>query len=138
MNLTGNTVFIAGATSGIGLDLALRLHAAGNRVIVAGRREDRLAQTVAENPGVESVVLDTTDSAAVQDVTVHLLHRFPDLNVLVAMAGMMLPEDLHSGAFLPTAEAIVATNLLGPIRASSWPTQASRFWNWCPRRCAPP
>jgi short-subunit dehydrogenase involved in D-alanine esterification of teichoic acids len=90
MNLTGNTVFIAGATSGIGLDLALRLHAEGNRVIVAGRREDRLAQIVAENPGVESVVLDTTDSAAVQDVTVHLLHRFPDLNVLVAMAGIML------------------------------------------------
>jgi uncharacterized oxidoreductase len=75
-----------------------------------------LAQIVAENPGVESVVLDITDSAAVQNVTVHLLHRFPDLNVLVAMAGIMLPEDLHSGAFLPTAEAIVATNLLGPIR----------------------
>ncbi|MET7484599.1 SDR family NAD(P)-dependent oxidoreductase [Streptomyces sp. NPDC005538] len=116
MNPTGNTIFVAGATSGIGLGLALRLHAAGNRVIVSGRREDRLKQIVSEHPGIESVVLDVTDPAAVQDTTTHLLRRFPDLNVLVAMAGIMLPEDLHSDGFLATAEATVATNLLGPIR----------------------
>ncbi|WOX09299.1 SDR family NAD(P)-dependent oxidoreductase [Streptomyces sp. N50] len=72
---------------GIGIGLALRLHVAGNRVIVSGRREDRLRQIVAEHPGVESVVLDVTDPAAGQDVTAHLLRRFPDLDVLVAMVG---------------------------------------------------
>lgn len=116
MNPTGNTVFIAGATSGIGLGLALRLHAAGNRVIVSGRREDRLARIVAENPGVESVVLDTTDPVAIRDVTAGLVRRFPDLDVLIAMAGIMLPENLHDGGFLATAEETVATNLLGPLR----------------------
>lgn len=116
MKLTGNTVFIAGATSGIGLGLALSLHAAGNRVIVSGRREERLAQIVAENPGIESVLLDTTDPVAVRDVTAQLVRHYPDLDVLVAMAGIMLPEDLHSGDFLSTAEATVTTNLLGPIR----------------------
>ncbi|MFD3583189.1 SDR family oxidoreductase [Streptomyces sp. NPDC058683] len=116
MKATGNTIFVAGATSGIGLGLALRLHAAGNRVIVSGRREGRLAEIVSENPGIESVVLDVTDPVAVQDATAQLLQRFPDLNVLVAMAGIMLPEDLHSGGFLDTAEATVATNLLGPLR----------------------
>ncbi|MFE2373310.1 SDR family oxidoreductase [Streptomyces sp. NPDC059398] len=44
------------------------------------------------------------------------MRRYPDLDVLVAMAGIMLPEDLHSGDFLSTAEATVTTNLLGPIR----------------------
>jgi uncharacterized oxidoreductase len=116
MNPTGNTVLIAGATSGIGLGLALRLHTAGNRVIVSGRREDRLARIVAEHPGIESAVLDTSDPIAVRNVTARLLQRFPDLNVLVAMAGIMQPEDLHSADFLATAEATVATNLLGPIR----------------------
>ncbi|MBK3571876.1 SDR family oxidoreductase [Streptomyces sp. MBT62] len=116
MNASGNTVLVAGATSGIGLGLALRLHAAGNRVIVSGRREDRLKQIVSEHPGIESVVLDVTDPAAVQDVTAQLLQRFPDLDVLVTMAGMMLPEDLHHPDFLAVAEATVATNLLGTIR----------------------
>ena len=116
MNATGNTVLVAGATSGIGLGLALRLHAAGNRVIVSGRREDRLKQIVSEHPGIESVVLDVTDPAAVRDVTTQLLQRFPDLDVLVTMAGMMLPEDLHHADFLAVAEATVATNLLGTIR----------------------
>ena len=116
MNPTGNTVFIAGATSGIGLGLALRLHAAGNRVIASGRRADRLAQITAENPGIESVVLDTTDPAAIRAVTTDLVERFPDLNVLIAMAGIMLPENLHDDGFLATAEQTVTTNLLGPIR----------------------
>ena len=38
MNITGNTIFIPGATSGLGLGLALRFQAAGNYVIVGGRR----------------------------------------------------------------------------------------------------
>ena len=38
MNICGNTIFIPGSTSGIGLTLAARLQARGNTVIVAGRR----------------------------------------------------------------------------------------------------
>ncbi|MGH1556288.1 SDR family NAD(P)-dependent oxidoreductase [Streptomyces sp. L7] len=38
-------------------------------------------------------MLDVTDPAAVRDVNAQLLQRFPDLDVLVTMAGIMLPED---------------------------------------------
>ncbi|WP_427922837.1 SDR family NAD(P)-dependent oxidoreductase [Streptomyces sp. cg40] len=85
-------------------------------MVVSGRREGRLEQIVSEHPGIESVVLDVTDPAAVQDVTAQRLRRFPDLDVLVTVAGVMLPEDLHHADFLAVAEATVATNLLGAIR----------------------
>lgn len=59
IKISGNTIFIPG-TSGIGLGLALRFHAAGNKVIIAGRREELLGRITAEHPGIEALVIDTT------------------------------------------------------------------------------
>jgi uncharacterized oxidoreductase len=116
MNITGNTIFIAGGTSGIGLGLALRFQSAGNRVIIGGRRTELLEQIAAEQPGIETVVIDTADPDSITTAATDVLTRFPELNVLVAMAGIMEPEDVHTADFLSVAERTVTTNLLGPIR----------------------
>ena len=116
MKMTGNTVLIAGATSGIGLGLALRLHEAGNTVIVSGRSTERLARIAEEHPGVHGVELDITDPEAITSVTRQVIRDFPDLDVVVAMAGVMLPENLHDSSFLSAAESTITTNLLGPLR----------------------
>ncbi|MEU6291543.1 SDR family NAD(P)-dependent oxidoreductase [Streptomyces sp. NPDC046988] len=117
MDISGNTVFIPGSTSGIGLALALELQARGNKVIVGGRRGDLLARIAAGHPGIDTVRIDTTDAASIATAAKQVLADHPDLNVLVTMAGVMHAEDWHDPAtFLATAESTVATNVLGPIR----------------------
>ncbi|MGW1466192.1 SDR family oxidoreductase [Streptomyces sp. NPDC002308] len=117
MNISGNTVFVPGSTSGIGLALALELKARGNTVIVGGRRAELLERIAAEHPGIDTVRIDTADAASIASAAKQVLADHPDLNVLVTMAGVMSVEDWHDPAsFLASAESTVTTNLLGPIR----------------------
>ncbi|HYZ52062.1 MAG TPA: SDR family NAD(P)-dependent oxidoreductase [Streptosporangiaceae bacterium] len=117
MNISGSTIFIPGSTSGIGLALALELQARGNTVIVGGRRTELLERIAAQYPGIDTVQIDTTDAASIDSAAKQVLAKHPDLNVLVTMAGIMRIEDWHKpDSFLASAESVVTTNVLGPIR----------------------
>ncbi|WP_413805795.1 SDR family oxidoreductase [Streptomyces sp. OE57] len=116
MKMTGNTILITGGTSGIGLGLALRLHEAGNKVIVAGRRKELLDEITAEHPGIDALVLDVADPDSIARARETVAASRPELNVLVNNAGIMQWENLLDPAGLQVAEDHVATNLLGTIR----------------------
>ena len=118
MNLTGNTILITGGGSGIGLGLAREFHQRGNTVIIAGRRQDVLDSVAAANPGIKAIVLDIADPASIASVAQTLTRDYPFLNAVLNNAGIMRPEDLKSGA-TADSEAIIATNLLGPIRLTA-------------------
>lgn len=54
------TVLLIGATSGIGEELARQYHAEGKKVIIAGRRVERLNQMKSELPGLEGTQVSQT------------------------------------------------------------------------------
>lgn len=120
MQTTGNTILITGGGSGIGRGLAEAFHRLGNRVVIAGRRRQALDETTAANPGMESLTLDIEDAAQIRAVGAEAAARYPALNVLINNAGIMRAEKLTAPLEnLADVEAIIATNLLGPIRLTA-------------------
>lgn len=119
MQLTGNTIFITGGTSGIGRGFAEAFHRLGNQVIVAGRRRALLDEVTAANPGMRSIELDIADPAAITAAAATLVSEFPRLNVLFNNAGIMPFDDASGVIDDAVAQAILTTNLLGPIRMTS-------------------
>lgn len=116
MDITTDTVFIPGATSGIGLALAQRLQERGATVIIGGRRQSLLDELGARH-GFGTVRIDTADPTSIREASAEVIRRWPEVNGVVLMAGIMVAEDWHAAAgFLSTSESIVTTNVLGPIR----------------------
>jgi uncharacterized oxidoreductase len=118
MKITGNAILITGGGSGIGRGLAEAFHAKGNQVVIAGRRKNLLDETVAANPGMKAAVLDIENSETIRTFAEKLKKDYPALTVVIHNAGIMKPESLKDGA-VADAEAMLSTNLLGPIRLNA-------------------
>jgi uncharacterized oxidoreductase len=120
MKTTTNTILITGGGSGIGRGLAEAFHALGNKVIIAGRRQEVLDETTDANPGMASVTLDVGDAEGIRSFAAELTSYHPDLNVVINNAGIARTENLKEAtARLEDSEAMVTTNVLGPIRLTS-------------------
>lgn len=118
MEIRGNTILITGGGSGIGRGLAEAFHALGNQVIIAGRRIRQLESTVAANPGMKAIQLDVADPSSIRSFAERIKRDYPALNVVIHNAGIMKLEALRSHD-TAAAEAVIATNLLGPIRLTA-------------------
>ena len=62
----GKTVWLVGASSGIGRATAHALHARGARVVVSARNQQALDAFAAEHPGTLALALDVANAASVQ------------------------------------------------------------------------
>jgi short-subunit dehydrogenase len=90
MDLTGKTVIVTGASSGIGAATARLLHAAGAQPVLAARRADRLAVLSAELGGALAVPTDVTDPAQVRGLVAATLDQHQCVDGLVNNVGASL------------------------------------------------
>ncbi|MCA1219385.1 SDR family oxidoreductase [Streptomyces sp. 8L] len=114
MDLSDRTVLIVGGTSGIGRELARRFAAAGSTVAVGGRSAQALREQTGE--GIGAFEVDVTDAASVARARDAVLARYPGLDTVVTMSGVMLLEDLRDPAHFEAARTTIDTNLVGTVR----------------------
>ena len=86
----GKSVWLVGASSGIGEATAAALHAAGARVFVSARNAASLAQFVEAHPSAVSVPLDASDPAAVKTAAQTVLQAGP-VDLVMYCAGYYKP-----------------------------------------------
>lgn len=124
----GQTVLVSGAGSGIGKATALWFGRLGARLVLCGRRADRLEATAAllRQAGAHSLVHAATirDPEAVAALFAAAATHFGGIDILVNNAGGQFPQAAID--FSPKGwQAVIDTNLNGPWYMMQ---EAARRW----------
>ena len=110
---------VTGAGSGIGRAVAIGLLGDGFRVVLAGRRQAQLEETVARSGAppsqVRAVVTDVTSAASVAALFAETTEAFGRLDLLFNNAGVGAPGVPLEELTLAQWTAVVDTNLTGPF-----------------------
>ena len=121
------TILIAGATGSIGGGAAVALAKRGARVVLLGRKLERLeakadsirvalskAQIDYQNTDIATLVIDFSDMEYVRIAASEALNRFPVIHGLVLSAVALIPR--KGPNILPSGhELMFATNVMGPF-----------------------
>lgn len=115
MDISNNTVLVTGGSTGIGFALAEAFLRAGNRVIICGRRENRLLDAQARLPEVQIFTCDVSEASGRHQLVNWLSENAPDLNILVNNAGIQRDVDFTAGPQALAGPSELHTNLEAPI-----------------------
>lgn len=108
------TVLVTGATAGFGSAIARRYAALGARLVLSGRRQERLQALQNElKVPVLPLVLDVRDRQAVFAAIAALPREFSAIDVLVNNAGLALGAGPAQDSSIEDWETMVDTNLKG-------------------------
>ena len=108
---------VTGATSGIGWASAIELAKLGAKVIISGRRENRLAELKAEIEALGSqaypLVMDVSKSADVKEKMASLPREWQDIDFLVNNAGMAVGTEKVFESEMEDYDKVIDTNVKG-------------------------
>ncbi|WP_205875641.1 SDR family oxidoreductase [Mycobacterium camsae] len=114
-DLTDRIALVTGASSGLGVQFALALQAAGAQVVVAARRSDRLAALCATHQGLTPISCDVASPQSIEAACSEVEERVGEVDILVNNAGTSIParaEDENLADF----QYVMDVNLLGAFR----------------------
>ena len=117
MKLTNNTILLTGGGSGIGLTLANKLAELGNKVIISGRRLEKLQEVNKANSQIAYIQTDVSNEESVKKLAHTIIEKYPALNMLINNAGVMQMYDIAKDGIntITTQSQEISTNITGPI-----------------------
>jgi len=119
--LNGKVAIVTGGGTGIGREITLAFVEEGAKVVICGRRIEKLQETASSIGASEDKILplpcDVTDQAQIQGLVKTTLNRFGGIDVLVNNAGVMRFDNLVQ-ADDQTYELLMRTNVWAPWRFS--------------------
>lgn len=101
-DLSGRTVFITGANSGLGQETARAMASRGAHVILAGRDQAKLDESVAAiqetvpKAQLDTITIDLTSLENIRAATSRARQRFQKIDLLINNAGVMATPFLHT------------------------------------------
>ncbi|MEO8412309.1 MAG: SDR family NAD(P)-dependent oxidoreductase [Ginsengibacter sp.] len=116
-------VFITGATSGIGKACAIKFAAAGDHLIINGRRNDRL-QVLKESLETQYKIevlcaaFDVREKEEVFDCIQAFSGKWGSIDILVNNAGLALGREFFDEASIDDWDTMLATNVNGLLYVS--------------------
>lgn len=116
MEIKNKVVIVTGASDGIGEAVARKLAAAGAKVVLAARSDEKLATLARELPGSVAVHADMTQQADIQNLIDRTLEIDGRVDILINNAGqgMMGPAELID---IDKYKHIMNLNVYGPLYA---------------------
>src|ERR1700676_4369701 len=89
MELTSNTILITGGAGGIGYELAKRLTALGNTILITARDQPKMDRAKGALPKLPTFRSDVSDPKAIATLYEEVTKQFPALNIVINNAGIM-------------------------------------------------
>src|SRR3954468_5459623 len=92
----GRKLIVIGGSSGMGKQTAVDVAGQGGNVVIVGRQQDRVDQTVAElgeKSKAWGITADLADRKQVEDVQEQLAAEHADATLLVNAAGFFIPKE---------------------------------------------
>lgn len=118
--LTGRTAVVTGGATGIGRGIALALADAGCRVVIAGRREDKLRETAESRrnpPPIQFHVVDVANRESVNTLIAWATSQLGQIDILVNSAGLNIKTRTMAEMTPDQWDQVLAANATGAYNA---------------------